>query len=133
MAADYNIAASVRATLAGAGTVREVKMFGGIGFMLNGNMLSRALAYAALGAALSWSFSSRGRQLRLGQGELDDPASHILGNAVPHSARPWPAILECFNAAGEESIIPAVECGAGDNRASPACGAPASGIARRSG
>lgn len=58
MAADYNIAASVRATLAGAGTVREVKMFGGIGFMLNGNMLSRALAYAALGAALSWSFTT---------------------------------------------------------------------------
>src|SRR5258708_14620555 len=34
--------ASVRAALAGTGTVHEVKMFGGIGFMLNGNLLAAA-------------------------------------------------------------------------------------------
>jgi len=33
---------SVRAALAGTGTVHEVKMFGGIGFMLNGNLLAAA-------------------------------------------------------------------------------------------
>jgi hypothetical protein len=33
------IAASVRAALAGVPSLHEVKMFGGIGFMLNGNML----------------------------------------------------------------------------------------------
>lgn len=33
------IAASVRVALTDATSVREVKMFGGIGFMLNGNML----------------------------------------------------------------------------------------------
>jgi TfoX/Sxy family transcriptional regulator of competence genes len=38
MAVDENFAAAVRAALAGAGTIREVKMFGGTGFMLNGNM-----------------------------------------------------------------------------------------------
>ena len=42
MIADYDLAAGVRAVLAGAGTVREVKMFGGIGFMLNGNMIAAA-------------------------------------------------------------------------------------------
>jgi TfoX/Sxy family transcriptional regulator of competence genes len=36
------LAASVRRTLSGAGAVREVKMFGGIGFMLNGNLIAGA-------------------------------------------------------------------------------------------
>ena len=34
-----NLADAVRAVLGSAGNVREVKMFGGIGFMLNGNLL----------------------------------------------------------------------------------------------
>ncbi len=42
MAANRDIATTVRAALAGAGTVREVKMFGGIGFMLNGNLVAAA-------------------------------------------------------------------------------------------
>jgi TfoX/Sxy family transcriptional regulator of competence genes len=36
------IAESVRTALAGTGAVREVKMFGGIGFMLNGNLVVAA-------------------------------------------------------------------------------------------
>jgi TfoX/Sxy family transcriptional regulator of competence genes len=36
---DLELAASVRAALSGTGTIREVKMFGGIGFMLNGNLI----------------------------------------------------------------------------------------------
>ena len=47
------LAAAVRLALAGAGTVREVKMFGGIGFMLNGNMVAAA--------------SKRGLLLRVGK------------------------------------------------------------------
>ena len=42
MTPDQDLAASVRAALASAGPVREVKMFGGIGFMLNGNLLVAA-------------------------------------------------------------------------------------------
>jgi TfoX/Sxy family transcriptional regulator of competence genes len=42
MAFDQDLAARVRAALAGAGAVREVKMFGGIGFMLNGNLIAGA-------------------------------------------------------------------------------------------
>ena len=37
-----DLAAAVRAALAGKGPIREVKMFGGIGFMLNGNLLTGA-------------------------------------------------------------------------------------------
>jgi len=40
MAADQELDASVRAVLTGAGPVREVKMFGGTGFMLNGNLVA---------------------------------------------------------------------------------------------
>ena len=39
---DQELAASVRAALAGAGDVKEVRMFGGIGFMLNGNLVAGA-------------------------------------------------------------------------------------------
>jgi TfoX/Sxy family transcriptional regulator of competence genes len=42
MTFDQDLAANVRAALAGAGAVREVKMFGGIGFMLNGNLIAAA-------------------------------------------------------------------------------------------
>ena len=35
-----DLAASVRAALSDAGAFHEVKMFGGIGFMLNGNMIA---------------------------------------------------------------------------------------------
>lgn len=40
MAIDEKLATHVRAALADASSVREVKMFGGIGFMLNGNMIA---------------------------------------------------------------------------------------------
>lgn len=36
------LAATVRDVLKGAGTIREVKMFGGIGFIMNGNMVAAA-------------------------------------------------------------------------------------------
>ena len=42
MSFDEELAASVRAALSGAGSVREIKMFGGIGFMLNGNLIVAA-------------------------------------------------------------------------------------------
>jgi TfoX/Sxy family transcriptional regulator of competence genes len=40
MAIDEKLANQVRAALADASPVREVKMFGGLGFMLNGNMIA---------------------------------------------------------------------------------------------
>jgi hypothetical protein len=40
MAVDEDLAERMRVVLAGAGEVREVKMFGGLCFMLNGNMVA---------------------------------------------------------------------------------------------
>jgi len=40
MAIDEELAGQVRAGLAGATRVSEVKMFGGLGFMLNGNLVA---------------------------------------------------------------------------------------------
>lgn len=37
---EQELAQKVRAALAGAGDIREVRMFGGIGFMLNGNLVA---------------------------------------------------------------------------------------------
>ena len=42
MACGDELAETIRAALVGTGTIREVKMFGGIGFMLNGNMVAAA-------------------------------------------------------------------------------------------
>lgn len=52
------LATNVRAVLAGSGTIREVRMFGGIGFMLNGNLLAAA--------------SRRGLLLRVGKDRQDE-------------------------------------------------------------
>ena len=40
MALDEDLAARMRAVLTGAGAVREVRMFGGLCFMLDGNMVA---------------------------------------------------------------------------------------------
>ena len=40
MAAGHDVTPLVRAIVAGGGTIREVRMFGGIGFMLNGNLVA---------------------------------------------------------------------------------------------
>ena len=42
MTLEQDLAARVRVTLTGAGAIREVKMFGGIGFMMNGNLIAGA-------------------------------------------------------------------------------------------
>ena len=58
MADDDELAASVRAALPRAGDIREVRMFGGIGFMLNGNLVAAA--------------SRRGLLLRVGKDRRDE-------------------------------------------------------------
>lgn len=62
-----DLAAAVRAALAGASTIREVRMFGGIGFMLNGNLLAGA--------------SKRGLLVRVGK-ESEDAALKRPGARV---------------------------------------------------
>jgi TfoX/Sxy family transcriptional regulator of competence genes len=68
MAIDEKLSGHVRAALADASEVREVKMFGGLGFMLNGNMIAAS--------------SDRGLLVRVGeQGEakaLAKPAARPM-------------------------------------------------------
>jgi TfoX/Sxy family transcriptional regulator of competence genes len=58
VAADEKLAADIRAAIAGSGALREVKMFGGIGFMLNGNLVAAA--------------SRRGLLVRVGKDRQND-------------------------------------------------------------
>jgi TfoX/Sxy family transcriptional regulator of competence genes len=58
MAIDEALAGRVRAALADASAVSEVKMFGGLGFLLNGNMVAAA--------------SHRGLLVRVGEAGLAD-------------------------------------------------------------
>jgi TfoX/Sxy family transcriptional regulator of competence genes len=58
MAFDRDLVASVRTALTDTGAVREAKMFGGIGFMLNGNLIAGA--------------SKRGLLVRLGKDRQGD-------------------------------------------------------------
>jgi TfoX/Sxy family transcriptional regulator of competence genes len=60
MSTDQDLVPRMRTLLAGVGSVGEMKMFGGIAFMLNGNMLASA--------------SKRGLMLRVGK----DQAPHAL-------------------------------------------------------
>src|SRR5262249_25265546 len=76
MITEEALAADVRATLAGSGTITEIKMFGGLGFMLNGNMVAavskRGLLLrigkdshaAALGRPGARPMEMRGRQMQ---------------------------------------------------------------------
>jgi TfoX/Sxy family transcriptional regulator of competence genes len=74
MASDQNLTARVRAALVGAGTIREVKMFGGIGFMLNGNMVAAA--------------SKRGLMLRVGKDRQRDALARPGTRQVIMRGRP---------------------------------------------
>ncbi len=55
---DQDLAASVRTALTDSGIIHEVKMFGGIGFMLNGNLVAGA--------------SKRGLLLRVGKDRQEE-------------------------------------------------------------
>jgi len=74
MASDQNLTARVRAALAGTGTIREVKMFGGVGFMLNSNMVAAA--------------SKRGLMLRVGKDRQRDALARPGTRQVIMRGRP---------------------------------------------
>lgn len=72
MTIDRKLADQARAALADAGKVTEIKMFGGIGFMLNGNMI--------LGT------SDRGLLVRVGEANQEEAL-----------ARPGTSVMEMRN------------------------------------
>ena len=64
---ETKLAVTVRTAVKGAGTIREIKMFGGIGFMLSGNLLA--------------AVSKRGLLARVGEGQQTAALEH-------HGAQP---------------------------------------------
>jgi TfoX/Sxy family transcriptional regulator of competence genes len=73
MTAGDDLVADVRAALAEAGTLREVRMFGGIGFMLNGNMVA--------------AVSRRGLLLRVGKERYAEALAQPDARAVEMRGR----------------------------------------------
>jgi TfoX/Sxy family transcriptional regulator of competence genes len=73
MSTDQDLVPRMRALLAAAGNISEMKMFGGIAFMLNGNMLA--------------SSSKRGLMLRVGKDQAPLALTHP-GTRIEMRGRP---------------------------------------------
>src|SRR5258708_26453313 len=85
--------AMVRESLAAA-AVREIKMFGGIGFMLNGNLLvavsSRGLLARVGKEAEPEALTRAGASPMLMRGRLMTPYIRLVASALDaHAAEPW--------------------------------------------
>ena len=74
MSADQDLVPRMRALLAGAGDISEMKMFGGIAFMLNGNMLA--------------SSSKRGLMLRVGKDQAPQALTRPGTRQIEMRGRP---------------------------------------------
>jgi TfoX/Sxy family transcriptional regulator of competence genes len=74
MAVDEDLAARMRVALAGTGTVREVRMFGGLCFMLNGNMVAGT--------------SKRGLLVRVGKEQQSDVLARPGAKPMEMTGRP---------------------------------------------
>jgi TfoX/Sxy family transcriptional regulator of competence genes len=74
MSADPDLVSRMRALLAAAGNITEIKMFGGIAFMLNGNMLA--------------SSSKRGLMLRVGKDQAPLALTHPGTHQIEMRGRP---------------------------------------------
>ena len=74
MAVNEDLAARMRVALAGTGAVREVRMFGGLCFMLNGNMVAGT--------------SKRGLLVRVGKEQQSDVLARPGAKPMEMTGRP---------------------------------------------
>ena len=74
MAVDEDLAERMRAALAGTGAVREVRMFGGLCFMLNGNMVAGT--------------SKRGLMVRVGKDQQSNALARPAAKRMEMTGRP---------------------------------------------
>jgi TfoX/Sxy family transcriptional regulator of competence genes len=74
MALDEDLAERMRVALAGTGAVREVRMFGGLCFMLNGNMVAGT--------------SKRGLMVRIGKERQSDALARPHAKRMEMTGRP---------------------------------------------
>ena len=74
MALNEDLAERMRGALAGAGSIREVKMFGGLCFMLNGNMVAGT--------------SKRGLMVRVGKEQQSNALTRPGAKRMEMTGRP---------------------------------------------
>ena len=97
---DENLAERIRAVLAGTGSVREVRMFGGLCFMLNGNMVAGA--------------SKRGLLVRVGKDQHTGPWRGRTQNVWRCLAARWRATSSSIRHRATNKL-----CGSGSISPSP--------------
>jgi TfoX/Sxy family transcriptional regulator of competence genes len=91
MPVDEDLAERMRVALAGTGAVREVRMFGGLCFMLNGNMVAGT--------------SKRGLLVRVGEEQQSDALSRPGAKPMEMTARPMEGLRLCRSAPYRRSLV----------------------------
>jgi TfoX-like protein len=99
-ATDLELAGAVRSALAGVKAISEVKMFGGIGFMLNGNLLvgasKRGLLLRVGKERQSQALAQPGtRQMEM-RGRLMDGYVYVDPPIAPNTVRGWVDLARAF-------------------------------------
>jgi TfoX/Sxy family transcriptional regulator of competence genes len=99
MAIDEKLADRVRVALADSSSVHEVKMFGGLGFMLNGNMVAAAshrgllVRVGELGEAEALA---RGAQPMLMNGRKMKGFVRVTGTPDARAVKSWLRLARAF-------------------------------------
>src|SRR5690606_15669283 len=99
MASDERLAQQVRVALADAASVREVKMFGGLGFMLNGNMIAAASDRGLLvrvGEAQVAEALARGAEPMVMNGRKMKDFVHVTGAKDARAVKSWLRLARVF-------------------------------------
>ena len=100
MALDETLTSHVRTALADFEQVREVRMFGGIGFMLNGNMVAaasdRGLLVRVGESGESKALARPGAQPMLMQGRTMKGYIRVTGNLDGRSVKWWLRLARTF-------------------------------------
>lgn len=99
-AIDLDLAGAIRSALAGVKAVTEVRMFGGIGFMLNGNLLvgasTRGLLLRVGKERQSQALAKPGtRQMEM-RGRLMDGYVYVDPPIAPDTVRDWVEMARAF-------------------------------------
>ena len=100
MAIDEKLSTHVRAALADASQIREVKMFGGIGFMLNGNMVAAASGRGLLvrvgEVGQTEALTRSGAQLMQMNGRSMKGYIRVTGALDARSVKSWLRLARAF-------------------------------------
>ena len=99
MAIDEKLAERVRAALTGASQVSEVKMFGGLGFLLNGNMVAATSERGLLlrvGAKGATEAVARGARPMVMNGRIMKDYVRVTGALHARDVKAWLRLARAF-------------------------------------